>query len=423
MSRVRHLTPTGSRLTRLLSNAARPGAPRAQIGWAPAPPRVVDPAETPGGLRRAGPALLAYAAVRLTGVLTLQAFAAAHGSDAARRLESWDAQWYAGIAAHGYGFVRLHPDGRLLSDYAFFPLYPMLERLVSHLTGLGYADAGLVISGAAGLAAAWGVFAVAELLYTRRVALIATVGWAALPVAIVQSMAYTESVFTALAAWALLAVLRRRWLAAGILTCLAGATRPVGIAVVVAVVAAAGWAVWSQRRWTGDEPTARAGRQFGLLAAVLIAPLGWLGYVAWVGTRTGSLLGYFDVTSRWGNTFDGGVAFARWTWGLLTGPDFGSGVLVTAGVGLVVALLCLCIRQRVPMPLVVYAGCVVLLALATSGYYGSKPRYLMPAFPLIFPLAVELARRRTRVVVAVLTTAAIAAAIYGALWLFGPGPP
>jgi hypothetical protein len=361
----------------------------------------------------------------LIGVAVLQVFAAASGSDAVRRLESWDAQWYAGVAAHGYGFVRLHPDGRLLSDYAFFPLYPMLERVTSGLTGLGYANAGLVVSWLASLAAAWGIFAAIDLRYGRRVALVVTAAWAALPVGIVVSMAYSESLFTALAAWALVALLRRNWVTAGTLACLAGATRPVGVAVVLAVAVAAVPAVWSPQRVGvgGSPPFHEAGRPVRPLVAAVIAPLGWLGYVGWVGVRTGSPLGYFKVTDSWGNTFDGGAAFAGWTWTLLTGPDFGSGLLVLLGVGLVVVLLGLCVRQGVPLPLVIFAAGIVFLALTTSGYYGSKPRYLLPAFPLLLPLAVELARRRTPVVAAVLTTAAIAAAIYGGIWLIGPGPP
>lgn len=63
--------------------------------------------------------------------------------------------------------------------------------------------------------------------------------WAVLPVGIVQSMAYSESLFTALAAWSLYAVLTGRWVTAGVLASLSGLTRPVGLAVVAAVWAAA----------------------------------------------------------------------------------------------------------------------------------------------------------------------------------------
>lgn len=91
------------------------------------------------------------------------------------------------------------------------------------------------MSWVASLAAAWGIFAVADHVYGRRAGVCAVLVWAVLPVGIVQSMAYSESLFTALAAWSLYAVLTGHWLTAGLLASLAGLTRPVGAAVVAAV--------------------------------------------------------------------------------------------------------------------------------------------------------------------------------------------
>lgn len=75
-------------------------------------------------------------AVRALAALTVHAVAEIQDRSAVRPFFKWDAQWYAGIAENGYGFVREHEDGRLLADYAFFPLYPAVERLVSTATGL-----------------------------------------------------------------------------------------------------------------------------------------------------------------------------------------------------------------------------------------------------------------------------------------------
>lgn len=61
--------------------------------------------------------------------------------------------------------------------------------------------------------------------------------------------------------------------------------------------------------------------------------------------------------------------------------------------------------------------------MSTSGYFGSKPRYLLPAFPLVFPLAQWLVGRGTAVCVGVLSPLAAAAAGGGSIWPTGPGPP
>ncbi|MYS64500.1 hypothetical protein GTW66_10525 [Streptomyces sp. SID5473] len=160
-----------------------------------------------------------------------------------------------------------------------------------------------------------------------------------------------------------------------------------------------------------------------ILAGVLLAPLGAAGYVLWVGIRKGSpLFGYLDVQGAWGNGFDGGLAFARFIGGLITSTP-PAGLALAAGVIALLWLYTRGIRQGQPLPLLVYSGIVMVLALCSSGYFGSKPRLLMPAFPLLIPAAVALARTKAPVVWAVTGLLSAAAAVYGAFWLHGSGPP
>ncbi|WP_405766429.1 hypothetical protein [Streptomyces sp. NBC_01538] len=362
-------------------------------------------------LRRAAPALLGYAAVRVLGLLALAVWSAARDKDAYKLLTArWDSLWYARVAELGYGYEVRLPNGDVHSNLAFFPLLPWLERLLASVTPMSYADAGFAISAVASLAAAWGVFAVTDHVYGRRAGVCAVLLWAVLPVGIVQSMAYSESLFTALAAWSLYAVLTGRWLTAGTLALLAGLTRPVGLAVVAAV-------------WAAAIASSTPGRRRVL--GMLIAPLGAAGYVLWVGHRTGKgPLGYLDVQAGWRNGFDGGAAFARFVADKFTSfPSALAGVGLIVGVGLVIWLYVTCVRQRQPLPLLVYAGVVTALALCASSYFGSKPRLLLPAFPLLLPLALALARLRTSRSVLVTGVVAVASAVYGAFWLNGSGPP
>jgi hypothetical protein len=367
------------------------------------------PARLRGALRRAAPAVAAYAGVRALGLLVLAVWGAAAGGSPHRLLAlRWDSLWYSRVARGGYGYTVHLPDGRVHPDLAFFPLLPWLERAGAALTPLAPQDAGLLVSSVASLLAAWGLYAIGALLHDRRTGILLAVLWAALPVGIVQSMAYTESLFTALAAWSLYAVLTRRWLWAGWLAVAAGLTRPVGLAVVAAV-------------WAGAAVAERRDRR--ALTAVMISPLGWLGYVAWVGARTGSPTGYLGVQGQWGNGFDGGVAFAGFIWRNLSGPVFLAGAGLCAAVALIGWLCACCVRQRQPLPLLVYGGLVVALALTGSGYFGSKPRLLIPAVTLLLPAAAALARWRPARAALLLVAMALASAVYGAFWLHGPGPP
>jgi hypothetical protein len=391
-------------------------------------------------LRRAAPALLGYAAVRALGLLALALWSAARDKSAYTLLTArWDALWYTRVAELGYGYEVRLPNGDVHSNLAFFPLLPWLERLLAAVTPLSYADAGFAVALLASVAAAWGIFAVTDHVHGRGAGICAVLLWAVLPVGIVQSMAYSESLFTALAAWSLYAALTGRWLTAGSLALLAGLTRPVGLAVVAAVWAAALAAFVQDRRAAASASSARdrdparpdsarsEARTLGArrVLGILLAPLGTAAYVLWVGHRTGKgPLGYLDVQAGWRNGFDGGQAFARFVADKFTSfPSALAGVALIVGVGLVVWLYVVCVRQRQPLPLLVYAGVVTVLALCASSYFGSKPRLLMPAFPLLLPLALALARLRPPRSALVIGAVAGASALYGAFWLNGSGPP
>ncbi|WP_250287702.1 glycosyltransferase family 39 protein [Streptomyces atroolivaceus] len=370
-------------------------------------------------LTAAAPALGAYAAVRAVGLLVFWVSASAAGKDALHLLGGrWDSVWYQRIAEDGYGYTVTLPDGGVHPDLAFFPLLPALERGLAAVTPLTVQGAGIAVAWLAGLLAAWGIFAVGARLYGRRTGVVLAALWGAYPTAFVQSMAYTETLFTALAAWSLYAVLRDRWIAAGALCVLAGLTRPSAAALIAALALTAVVALVRQWRAGGRRGLPR--RNARMLLGVCLAPLGWLAYVVFVAVREGSPFAYFDVQAQWGNSIDGGRALAAFIVGLPLPAALG----LCAALGLLGWLVYLCVRQRQPLPVLVYGIAVVVISLIGSGYFGSRPRLMMPAFPLLLPPAVALARLRTTVrtgtVVAVL---ALGSAAYGAWTLLGPGPP
>ncbi|WP_373303547.1 MULTISPECIES: hypothetical protein [Streptomyces rochei group] len=216
----------------------------------PRPPAAPTPPVTPqararralrtarAAARHAAPALAAYVAVRLTGLAVLAFWAPRRHQDLWVNLAAqWDSDWYLGIAEHGYtDELGTTPN---TNNLAFFPLYPVLVKAVAVLTPGSRASTGLGLAVVASLIAAWGIFAVGDRLHGRRVGVLLTTLWAAFPVGAVQWMGYTESLFTACAAWALYAVLTGRWLWAAGCASLAGLTRPTGVAVAAAVTPAA----------------------------------------------------------------------------------------------------------------------------------------------------------------------------------------
>ncbi|MFD7666415.1 hypothetical protein [Streptomyces sp. NPDC059788] len=374
-------------------------------------------------LRRAAPALGLFAAIRLTGVLCTALWAWHTGRHPRNLLgTTWDSNWYLSVARYGYGSSSpLHmwptdPD----ADLAFFPLYPGLIRGVSAVLPVGAPDAGLLLAWTAAAVAAWGIFAVGAHLYGRRAGTFLVALWALLPHAVVESLSYTEPLLTALAAWALYALLTDRPLWAGALAVLAGLARPNGLAVAAAVVAVASVRTWAAavRTWQrgpgrdGLVPRQAARPLWRYWAAALTAPAGWFGYVLWVGAQTGAgPRGYFQVQAIWGSRFDFGRDTLRSVKRLFLYNEPLVQHMAAAVVAVAVLLFVLLVLDRPPLPLLVYTVVLLAMALGGTGYFPSKPRFLLPAFPLLVPAAVALARARPRAVV--LATGSLAALSLG----------
>ncbi|MFF3731168.1 glycosyltransferase family 39 protein [Streptomyces sp. NPDC002476] len=340
-------------------------------------------------------------------------------------LASWDGWWYQQIAAHGYD-PQLVPipgaTGPITlegNSAAFFPLYPALMRLVSELTGLGPYGAGLLVSIVASLAAALGIYAITERLGGRRAGLAAAGLWAVWPGSGVEWAVYSDSLYVALAVWACHAVLSRRWLTAGLLTCVAGLNRPTAVALIAAVGVAALLALHRRRD--------------GILrpvAAMAVAPLGLLAYLGWVGHQMGDYSGYFRLQSgAWAHEWD----YGRHTLDVLTSVPVGQADYLFAwpfadliGVGVVllaIALLSLLIRLRPPAVLIVYTVLTLVLVLGSQQIFGNVSRYLLPLFPLFLPLALALRRLSPTHQLMLLGIAALASGSYAGYGLFELGVP
>ncbi|MFF0422853.1 MULTISPECIES: mannosyltransferase family protein [unclassified Streptomyces] len=378
------------------------------VPYVPAPRTSAPAAAERGALRHAAPALLGFLAVRLLGLAVLARWAHLKGHGLWPLLaRSWDSLWYLDIAGHGYADGPSYPR-----DLAFFPLFPGLVRALSAVLPGSRASVALGIAVVGSLVAAWGVFAVGDRLRGRRTGTVLAVLWGASPVAAVQWMGYTESLFTAFAAWALYAVLAGRWAWAAGLAVAAGLTRPTGLAVAAAVCAA------------GLLAAARGERR--ALAAALTAPLGWLGYVGWVALVRGRWDGYFEVQRRWGNAWDGGAETLRELRRYLVHSPAPSFFLaVVSGVLLVSAgLYACCLADRQPAPLLVFTGVLLLVVLGSDGVWFPRARFLLPGFPLLLPLAVGIARARRHVAALVLAGAALSSAWLGGhmLLVWGGAP-
>lgn len=322
-------------------------------------------------VRPVGQAVLLFVASRVGLLLVAGGLAHIQHKAVQSYLTRWDSAWYLAVARSGYPHVIKTGVGKpAQSTLGFFPLLPLIIRLVAGVTGLSYARAGLAVAFLAGLVGAIVIWFLLEPLWGKTGASQGTALVFFSPGAFVLSEVYTEGLLIALVAGALLALRERRWVTAGVLSGLATATEPLGMAVVLPCAVAAFYAIRERRDWRS-------------LLAPLLAPAGVVAFFSFLWVRTGTPLAWFITQRRgWqGGEMAGGLYHE--IMGVadtgLAHPDYA--VKLVSGFVCVVLLAFLFWPPRDSVVLAYVSG-VLFLALL-SPITGFSWRVLLCAFPLV----------------------------------------
>jgi hypothetical protein len=290
----------------------------------------------------------------------------------------WDSDWYLLIAQEGYADS---PS----STPAFFPLYPALVGVVGRLLAGHYVLAGVLLS----LAACAVAFVLLHRLASHRLGAAgagrAVLYLAVFPTSLFLGAVYSESLYLALALAAFLLAERGRFLGAGAVTGLAMLTRPVGVALLPALLLFA-WRSPDRRRGFA-----------GVAAAVTLAALYPLTLGIWIGEPLAPLRaqeGIWERTLSWAGPLGGlwhGVAALADTDPART---FALNVQQLAFTVLFLALAVVAWR-RFGAPYGVFA--LLSLAIPLSLPAEELPLLSMSRFGLVvFPLVLALAALTTR---------------------------
>ncbi|MCL4369650.1 MAG: hypothetical protein M1380_01905 [Chloroflexi bacterium] len=201
-----------------------------------------------------------------------------------------DALWYQKIATVGY------TDGDMTTQ--FFPLFPLLMRAVSLVTGLHPIAAGLVISDVALLAA---LFLLHRLLLPRfgsGVANRTLVYLSLFPTAFFLHGPFSESPMLMLAVLGFYLVSRRRWAGALVVAYLAGLARPQGV--LLGMPLAVQW-LKGGGRWRDLLSHRRRSLPggLGLLTASLLGLVTFLALVDTPWRRPGTPAGEGPMATQW----------------------------------------------------------------------------------------------------------------------------
>jgi hypothetical protein len=298
-------------------------------------------------------------------------------STIAEVLTSWDGRWYLELVRRGYPDT-IPPDityEQLEARAAFFPLYPWTVRVVDAVLPGGDTLAALIVNFVLGAVSVVLVGLLARRIYSVGVAARAMTLYAIFPGSAILSFAYSEALLIVLAATCLILLLDERWLLAGLAAALATATRPNGIAVVAACVVASALAIRRSRQWWS-------------LAAVLLAPVGFVGFQWYVDRTAGERGAWFRVQREaWSEGTSFGATAVTNTIGFLTHPlSSPTDALTALTMAALIAMTYCAWRARLPWMLVAYSAVIVALMLIPETVT-ARPRFLFTAFPLFIAVA------------------------------------
>lgn len=230
----------------------------------------------------------------------------------------YDASYYLDIARYGYAdFHRHHP---LEKDYlctAFFPLYPLLVRMLSYPLLGHFRTAALLVSWTSLLLSLFYLYFLSG-LYSAQGGDPPFRGCVYLllfPTAMFLALPYSESVFLLSAAGSLYHARRSQWVRASVWACLASAARPVGLAAglacAVEALRQAGWSLKGIKKGA---------------AFLVISPLGLASYMAYLWAVFGNPFMFAKAQaegSGWQRGFNP-LSFPQAVWRLFRHPVFTS---------------------------------------------------------------------------------------------------
>ncbi len=349
-----------------------------------APARPV-PAPAPAHTGRAAPLVrpaVIYAASRLVTLAAMATSTAISHRSLGDAISLWDSRWFLLAARSGWpDHVAVVHGQATRSVLAFFPLFPLAIRGLADLTGMSLLAAGIVVSMLSGLSALCAIWWLVREYAGPAAADRASVLVAFFPAAFVFSLVYSEGMLLTLVALSLLAMLRRRWVWAGVGGALATAVSPIALVLVLS-------GAWAARRARGSGSGLRP------LFAPLLTPLGFVAVQCWLWGRTGDLLAWHDTEAG------GWHSYLSLRFPLHVVATFVSDPVAAnktddvlfVGTVLTVVLGWVALRTRAPVPVLLYGLGAAALALVAAPI-GLRPRFVLLAFPLIAAVGVRLCGR------------------------------
>jgi len=289
----------------------------------------------------------------------------------------------------GEHFLVIAQRGYRELEYFFFPLFPLLIRLVAKIlsnTLGGYAVTGLLISNLAFFLGLIGLIKLVKLDFSENIVRNAIFLLLLFPTSFYFGSYYSESLFFALCIWAFYFARTKKWIPAGILGILVTATRVVGLALFPALI------IESLIQFKKD----RIHPLIPVLASFSVM-LGFIAYAIFLNIETGDPLNFFHNVTIFGQQRAAGLivlpqVFYRYIFKIMPNLDYNYfpvvfSTLLELGSAILFLILVIASFFKLRLSYSIYL---------MLGYF---PRYVLVLFPGFILMSLFLSRHNKGILV------------------------
>ena len=323
---------------------------------------------------------------------------------------NFDGEHYAAIAHLGYQPLT----------YFFFPLLPILTRLIAFLVSSEFitiARSGLLVSNLAFLIGLFGLWKLIRLDYKENIAKMTLLLLILFPTSFYFGAFYTEGLVFALIIWSFFFARKGSWIFAGVLGAFATATRITALALIPAL----GYEVWKflkHRKSSWVVP----------LISLALVPLGLILYMYYLYVTVGDPLEFFHNVSIFGEQRSSEIillpqVFYRYFFKVLPNLNYNYFPIVFTtyleiASGIIFGILGIWSFFKLRLSYSLFFAVGYLIP-PLSGSFSSFPRYVLILFPAFLLSALWLNKKPRELKIAVYCISGVLLALACALFIRG----
>jgi len=275
----------------------------------------------------------------------------------------WDTGWYLDIATNGYSLPGTNPEAGNQANYAFFPLYPLLIKILGVIIGDNY-TAGIILSNIFLIVACIFLYKLVCLKSDQDTALRSVKYLFLFPTAFIFSGVFTESLFLLLTLICFYYAKREQWLFVGIAGLFLSLTRVNGIFVILPL----SYEYLKIKRFRLNNIRINS-------LYLLLIPFGLFIFASYNYYLTGDFLAFVHIQSAWHRHLNSPLKVLSSGLFSLDYNNYFSAYFTLLFLGVLIIYY-----KKVDFSYWIFGMYSILIPLSTK--LESMPRYILPVFPL-----------------------------------------